>query len=129
MSCRCIYGIDSSLTQVNGCTFLGMSALCLKRANITKMGIFLGLSQQHASEVPLVLNLGTGAITNQFNVVFDDIFTTMPSIKRETEPPEHWEDFCLENSTQMIVDAPVENMGDDEWLAEEELETKRQRQN
>jgi hypothetical protein len=48
----------------------------------SKRGMFLGLSQQHASEVTLVLNLGTGSITTQFYVVFDDLFTTVPSIER-----------------------------------------------
>jgi hypothetical protein len=48
----------------------------------SKRGMFLGLSQQHASEVPLVLNLGTGSTTTQFHVVFDDLFTTVPSIER-----------------------------------------------
>jgi hypothetical protein len=52
--------------------------------------MFLEPSQQHASEVPLVLNLGTGSITTQFHAVFDDIFTTVPSIERENEEPEHW---------------------------------------
>ena len=37
----------------------------------------MGLSPDHASTVPLVLNLGTGAITPQFHVVFDDWFTTV----------------------------------------------------
>jgi hypothetical protein len=74
----------------------------------------LGLSLQHASEVPLVLNLGTGAITTQFHVVFDDLFTTVPSIERETEPPDHWADVCLENSTRIMMDSPIENLGD-EW--------------
>ena len=36
----------------------------------------MGLSPDHASTVPLVLNLDTGAITHQFHVVFDDWFTT-----------------------------------------------------
>ena len=35
----------------------------------------MGLSPDHASTVPLVLNLDTGAITPQFHVVFDDWFT------------------------------------------------------
>jgi hypothetical protein len=47
-----------------------------------KRGMFLGLSQHHASEVPLVLNLGTGSITTQFHVVLGDLFTTVPSIER-----------------------------------------------
>ena len=37
----------------------------------------MGLSPDHVSTVPLVLNLDTGAITPQFHVVFDDWFTTV----------------------------------------------------
>ena len=37
----------------------------------------MGPSSDHASTVPLVLNLDTGAITPQFHVVFDDWFTTV----------------------------------------------------
>jgi hypothetical protein len=48
----------------------------------SKRGMFLGISQQHASEVPLVLNPVTGSITTQFHVVFDDLFTTVPSIMK-----------------------------------------------
>jgi hypothetical protein len=55
----------------------------------SRRGMCLVLSQQHASEVPVVLNRGTVAITTQFRVVFYDIFTTVPSIERETEPPEY----------------------------------------
>jgi hypothetical protein len=66
--------------------------------------MFLGLSHQHASEVPLVLNIGNGSITNQCHVVFDDLFTTVPSIERETAPPDHWAELCLENSTHIMLD-------------------------
>ena len=37
----------------------------------------MGLSPDHASTVPLVLSLDTGAITPQFHAVFDDWFTTV----------------------------------------------------
>ena len=37
----------------------------------------MGHSPKHASTVPLVLNPATGAISAQFNVVFDDYFTTV----------------------------------------------------
>ena len=37
----------------------------------------MGLSPDHASTVPLVLNLDTGVITPQFHVVFNDWFTTV----------------------------------------------------
>ncbi|KAL7574137.1 hypothetical protein ACA910_014820 [Epithemia clementina (nom. ined.)] len=39
--------------------------------------MFAGLSPTHATNVPLVLNLQTGAITPQFHVVFDDWFATV----------------------------------------------------
>jgi hypothetical protein len=70
---------------------------------------------------PWCSSLATGAITNQWYVMFDDLFTTVPSIERETEPPKHWADLRLENSTHIMVDSPVEHVGDD-WLTEEELE-------
>jgi hypothetical protein len=37
----------------------------------------MGLSAKHASTVPLVLNLDTGYINSQFNIVFDDWFATV----------------------------------------------------
>jgi hypothetical protein len=39
----------------------------------------LGFSKQHATSVPLVLNPATGNITPQWNVCFDDYFTTIAS--------------------------------------------------
>jgi hypothetical protein len=54
----------------------------------SRQGILLGLSTQHASEVPLVLNCKTGSITTQFHVVFDDLFFTVPSVERKKDPPQ-----------------------------------------
>ena len=41
--------------------------------------VYLGKSPKHASNVPLVLNPSTGAITGQFHVVMDDWFATIAS--------------------------------------------------
>jgi hypothetical protein len=71
----------------------------------SKIGMFLVLSQQHASEAPLVLNLGTLSITTQFHVIFDDLFTTVPSIDRE-------------NEDHLMLDSPPEHLNDD-WLTAE----------
>jgi hypothetical protein len=90
--------------------------------------MFLGVSQQHASEVPLVLNLGTGSIITQFHVVFGDLFTNVTSIERDNEAPEHWAELCLENSTHIMLDSTTEHLNDD-WLTAEELEIKRRHQN
>ena len=72
----------------------------------SKRGVFCGLSTIHSSEVPQVLNLTTGSITTQFHVVFDDLFTTVPSIGREEDPPSHWADLCLDNTTFILTDNP-----------------------
>ena len=39
--------------------------------------MYVGISKNHAGNVPLVLNFETGNITAQWNVVFDDWFTTV----------------------------------------------------
>jgi hypothetical protein len=66
--------------------------------------MFLGLSQEHSSEVPQVLNLSTGRITTQYHVVFDDLFKTVPSIESEHEPPSHWDELCMDESVHIPVD-------------------------
>jgi hypothetical protein len=83
----------------------------------SRCGMFMGLSRQHASEVPRVLNLSTGSITTQYHVVFDDLFTTVSSVDRDHAPPDHWEDLCLENITQITVDNPSDYLAD-EWLTQ-----------
>ena len=80
--------------------------------------MFAGLSLIHASDAPLVLNLTSN--TAQFHVVFDDLFTTVSSIGRKDEqPPDHWEQLCLDNSFYTLVDSPPKFLKDD-WLNAEE---------
>jgi hypothetical protein len=85
--------------------------------------MFLGLSQIHSSEVPPVLIFSTGRITTQYHVVFDDLFTTVPSIERKHEPPSHWEELCLDESIHIPVDNEPAFLHDD-WLTTEEQERK-----
>jgi hypothetical protein len=71
----------------------------------------MGFSNLHSSEVPLVLNLETGSITLQYHVVFDDIFSTVSSVERENEPPNNWDQWCLENTTFIPVEADANVFG------------------
>jgi hypothetical protein len=89
----------------------------------SRHGMFLGLSQIHSSEVTQVLIFSTGRITTQYHVVFDDLFTTVPSIEREHEPPSHWEELCLDESIHIPVDNEPAFLHDD-WLTTEEQERK-----
>ena len=41
------------------------------------LGLFLGFSDLHSSQVPLVLNVATGHISPQLHVIFDDKFETV----------------------------------------------------
>ncbi len=45
----------------------------------SKLGQFLGRSDEHASNIGLIRNLKTGAISAQFHVVYDNHFTTVDS--------------------------------------------------
>jgi hypothetical protein len=42
-----------------------------------QMGIYVGCSSSHASNVALILNPRTGHVSPQFHIVFDDNFTTV----------------------------------------------------
>jgi hypothetical protein len=59
-------------------------------------GVFLGFSPLHSTQVPLVLNLNTGSITPQYHVVFNDHFSTVTLVERESDPPNHWAALYLE---------------------------------
>jgi hypothetical protein len=88
----------------------------------------VGFSLLHSSEVPLVLNLQTGSITPQYHVVFDDHFSTVSSVEREIDPPEHWAELCLENTTFIPTEVdettPTNLFLDDDWLTPDEREFK-----
>ena len=55
----------------------------------SRMGIYVGRSPSHASNVGLILNPRTGHVSPQFHVVYDDDFTTVPYL-RTAEVPLHW---------------------------------------
>lgn len=61
----------------------------------SRRGVFLGLSKQHASNVPVVLNLETNRISAQFLVVIDDWFATVSNVVSEEDSvdPENWADI------------------------------------
>ena len=51
-------------------------------------------------------------------------FTTVSSIGKEDEqPPDHWEQFCLDDSCFTLVDSPPKLLQDD-WLNVEQKELK-----
>ena len=63
-----------------------------------RVGICLGRSPFHASNIALVLNPKTGLVSPQFHVAFDDDFTTVPHLRKGTVP-KNWE-LLVQNSRE-----------------------------
>ena len=70
----------------------------------SRRALFVGMSPNHSSNVPLVLNLKTGSISPQFHVVFDDFFSTVMSLPEEDNPPADWETIFDESRFQAYFD-------------------------
>jgi len=82
------------------------------------MGIYVGCSPSHASNVALILNPRTGHVSSQLHVVFDDDFTMVPYLHTGTVPP-HWADLVRSSVTiQMYTEKQVGT-----WQSIPDLET------
>ncbi len=55
-----------------------------------RLGRFLGFSELHSLQVPLVLNVSTGRISPQFHVIFDDKFETVHSLPSDEPLDKQW---------------------------------------
>ncbi len=62
-----------------------------------RLEIYVGHSPSHAGLVALVLNPRTGHVSPQFHVVFDDLFTTVPYMKKSEVPP-NWAELVEKSS-------------------------------
>ena len=72
----------------------------------SRRGVFLGVSQQHSSSAPLILNMNTGSSSPQFHVIMDDWFSTTVSsegaaVNFEEEP---WSNLFLNSRFQYPFD-------------------------
>jgi len=96
----------------------------------SRKGIFVGFSQSHSSNVPLVLNITTGHISPQYHIVFDDEFNTVASHTENDDPPTFWEELYLESShrIELGADNPSNHFLSDHWLTPDEREEKRRKQ-
>jgi hypothetical protein len=102
----------------------------------SRRGVFVGVSAQHSSESPLVLNLVTGGISPQYHVVFDDAFTTVSTdsdtvVDVSSEP---WSNLFKDSLFQYPFD-PGQLLPDfdpawhdDEWHAQQQLRRTRIRE-
>ena len=74
----------------------------------SKQGVCVGMSEKHAGNAPLVLNFETGNITAQWNVVFDDWFSTVATNVEEMP------DFNADEWSKMFGTSTFDSQPDDE---------------
>jgi hypothetical protein len=93
-----------------------------------RQGIFVGFSPNHSSLVPLVLNPRTQHISPQFHVIFDDVFSTVPSLATVDERDQRFEKL-FETSRESYLDStdvsPSADLLDDHWLSPTDLAQRR----
>ena len=84
----------------------------------------MGFRKMHSTQFGLVLNLLTGSISPQYNVVFDDMFSTV-MISTAADP-----EVCIRLVTsrksriQVMLDQEDDPELDDEWLTSDEQLTR-----
>ena len=61
-----------------------------------RVGAYVVISPIHTENVFLVLNISTGHVSPQFHVVFDETFSTVPSLKNGSIP-DSWKFICENN--------------------------------
>ena len=83
-------------------------------------GVYMGMSSEHNYDVPLVLNIDTGYINAQWNVTFDDWFTTVSSHPKEVPDftSDEWSRLFTENTYHFPHDDPSDEIEIDEPPAE-----------
>jgi hypothetical protein len=76
-----------------------------------RVGIFLGLSPQHARTVGLVLSITSGLTSPQFYMKFDEGFQTMRNSFGNTPPVSKWQEICgfrrVQKLSTHLVDAEI----------------------
>ena len=82
------------------------------------MGAYVGRYQIHAGNVSLILNLSMRHVSLQFHVVFDETFSTVPSLKNGSVPAS-WK-FIFENNRSL---APYEGFNLEDVCSKSEQES------
>ena len=104
-------GIELSRTHVFGCPVYVLDPALQDGKKIPKwnprarLGLFLGFSALHSSQVPMVLNVETGKISPQFHVIFDDKFETVHSLPTDEPLEKQWAEILkLERECFLDID-------------------------
>jgi hypothetical protein len=84
----------------------------------SRVVVYLGLSPEHASSVPLVLSTSTGLVSPQFHIVFDDYFSTTKCLHTNQIPP-NWSTLLTTSCTKYVDDVfDSTNFIDPTWFSD-----------
>eukprot|EP00804_Cyclotella_cryptica_P024638 CCRYP_001657-RA/>CCRYP_001657-RA protein AED:0.40 eAED:-0.13 QI:0/0/0/0.5/0.66/0.5/4/0/842 len=89
-----------------------------------RQGIFVGFLPEHSSLVPLVFNPRTQRMSPQYHVIFDDGFSTVPSLHTVDERDRRFEDLFHTSCEPFLDPSGTDNDGpplSDNWLSPVEL--------
>jgi hypothetical protein len=99
--------------------------ICLPQA---RRDMYLGVSPVHSSSVALALNLTTGFISPQFNVVHDDLFATVTSHWDDgTFDPDHWNTIIQSGQEHYCDPSTHPTPLTDDWISPSEQAVQEQR--
>jgi hypothetical protein len=90
-----------------------------------RQGIFVGFSHEHSSLVPLIFNPRTQRLSPQYHVIFDDAFSTVPSLYSIEERDKRFEELFHTSRECFLDPADADSVRpplDDEWLSPDDLE-------
>jgi hypothetical protein len=73
-----------------------------------RLGLFLGFSERHYSQVPLVLNIETGKISLQYHVIFDDKFKIVHLLPDNKALEKQWTRI-LRREHECFLDVDLDN--------------------
>ena len=96
----------------------------------SRRGVYLGVSKHHSSSAPMILNLHSGKISQQYHCIFDDWFTTVGSHMNDESPIDPdaapWNDLFAGSRFQYPFDDDqvVPSLSDD-WLDYEKFQLQR----
>ena len=123
---NCSQGSNIGILHFGAAMSLGVQYMCWTQCcKMVKRS--LNGTAEHARAfvtVPLVLNPRTGYVSLQFHVVFDDAFSTVPSLY-SVEEHDRWFEQLFESSREQFLDPTDVEAGmemlEDQWLSPDEL--------
>lgn len=109
---------------VHMCSVVPSMSLTPLSRMAARQGIFFGFSNEHSSLVPLVFNPRTQCLSPWHHIIFDNAFSTLPSLYSVEDQDRRFEEL-FHTSRECFLDPTDTDSAspplDDKWLSPDEL--------